>query len=256
MQKRAEEGLHEIWDTSSNRHRRTHQRNAEEERDNRGCYGGEFQSMAFSLVYSCLRLRKYGDIARSTTTFSSKKCHPEDDKAPFFEMQLHYASEDILKAENIIPNITKSSVDLAICFPEVCPHCLSLILTQFSRILLDTVRPIIAEGQLGLQAANAIVLDDSDDENAGPAFLRRKTLPDLPPHVNGHDDAARPDGTSDVSARAIAALELCDSFQLMKRHTHDQRYTNRPPSKQEDKKERIKNDETENSWKGGERETW
>jgi hypothetical protein len=160
-------------------------------------------------------------------------------------MQLHYAPEDVLKAENIIPNIRKSSADLDICFPKYALIIYLLILTQFCRILLETVRPNIAEGQPGLQAANAIVLDDSDDENAAPALPRRKPLRNLPPHVNGHDDAARPNGTSDVSARAIAALEVCDRSKLMNRHTHGQRYTIRPPSKQEDKKERIKNDGTE-----------
>jgi hypothetical protein len=32
--------------------------------------------------------------------------HPDDTKErPFFELLLHYAPEDILKAENIIPNV-------------------------------------------------------------------------------------------------------------------------------------------------------
>lgn len=76
--------------------------------------------MVFGVAHLCLRLPKYGDIARSPTTFSSYKSHP-DDKAPFFQMRLHYAPEDILKAENIIPNIRKSSANLDICFRGSMP---------------------------------------------------------------------------------------------------------------------------------------
>jgi hypothetical protein len=36
--------------------------------------------------------------------------HPEYATTPFFEMQLGYAPEDVLKAENIIPNAGKSKL--------------------------------------------------------------------------------------------------------------------------------------------------
>ncbi|KAJ9103582.1 hypothetical protein QFC20_004738 [Naganishia adeliensis] len=103
------------------------------------------------------------------------KCHPIENRTPFFEMRLRYAPEAVLMARNIIPN---------------------------------KLQPNIAEGQPGLLADDAIVLEDSDDEGAGSASAPRDVVLKVEPHVNGNDSEARPDGSNEASNAAIAASEV------------------------------------------------
>jgi hypothetical protein len=73
---------------------------------------------------------------------------------------------------------------------------------------LSVVIPNIEEGQPGLRADDAIVLEDSDDEDAGPALQPNDVVPKAEQSTNVHDGEARPRHPTEESTAAIAELEV------------------------------------------------